>query len=198
MPEEPQDRLTDLAAAVADGRVLDWDAIESSTDDQTERALVRRLRAIADIGRIHSDISFQGPFTLSESFGSPADDASAHQALTWGTLRILEKVGRGRFGDVYRAWDPSLDREVALKLLRRRDTDEAADDHLLVEEGRLMARVRHPNVVTIYGAQRIEGRTGLWMEFIDGRTLEAELRERGSFTGEDQYTGRSTCTSCLP
>ncbi|MCA1563956.1 MAG: serine/threonine protein kinase, partial [Acidobacteria bacterium] len=49
----------------------------------------------------------------------------------------------------------------------------------MIEEGRLMARVRHPNVVTIYGAQRIAGRTGLWMEFIQGRTLEAELQDRG-------------------
>ena len=44
-----------------------------------------------------------------------------------------------------------------------------------------MARVRHPNVVTIHGAQRIDGTTGLWMEFVKGRTLAAELAERGPF-----------------
>ena len=44
---------------------------------------------------------------------------------------------------------------------------------------------RHPNVVAILGAQRIEGTTGLWMEFVNGRTLAAELAERGPFSAEN-------------
>ncbi len=48
---------------------------------------------------------------------------------------------------------------------------------MVIEEGRLQARVRHPGVVTIYGADRIDDRVGLWMELIEGGTLEAELRE---------------------
>ena len=90
---------------------------------------------------------------------------------------MIEHVGCGRFGDVYRAWDAALDREVALKILRA--DDEAAVQTDIVEEGRLMARVRHPNVVAIHGARRIDGATGLWMEFVKGRTLAAELAERG-------------------
>ena len=71
---------------------------------------------------------------------------------------------------------------MALKLLRH---DSEADGRLVVQEGRLMARVRHPNVATIYGAQRIDGRTGLWMELIDGPSLEAELAVRGPFAAAD-------------
>ena len=41
--------------------------------------------------------------------------------------------------------------------------------------------MRHPNVVTVYGAERINGRVGVWMEFVHGRTLEDELREHGAF-----------------
>ena len=48
-------------------------------------------------------------------------------------------------------------------------------------EGRLQARVRHPGVITIYGADRIDGRVGLWMEIIEGRTLEQELDADGPF-----------------
>ena len=48
--------------------------------------------------------------------------------------------------------------------------------HSSIDEGRLLARVRHPNVVTVYGADRIDGRVGLWMEFVRGRTIEAVLR----------------------
>ena len=81
---------------------------------------------------------------------------------------------------MYRAWDSTLDREVALKILHERSPETGdTNSGQVIAEGRLMARVRHPNVVTIYGAQRIDGRTGLWMEFIHGETLESELRERG-------------------
>ena len=130
--------------------------------------------------------------SISRFFATLSGGASAHRRphvslpseSTWGTLRVLEHVGCGRFGDVYRAWDPALDRDVALKILRPVDNDDAAETQV-VEEGRLMARVRHPNVVSIYGAQRIGGVTGLWMEFVKGRTLAAELAERGTFSAEE-------------
>jgi serine/threonine-protein kinase len=174
------DWLGELAAAVADGRVLDWDALESSADSDADRAAIRRLRVIAAVGQAHGELTFSDTVSESQSVRTilqGTEDAST--PASWGSLRILERVGRGRFGDVYRAWDPTLDREVALKLLRRRDAQSNQADHEVIEEGRLMARVRHPNVVAVYGAQRIDGRTGLWMEFVQGRTLEAELKERG-------------------
>jgi serine/threonine protein kinase/tetratricopeptide (TPR) repeat protein len=104
--------------------------------------------------------------------GSPVD--------TWGPLKIIEHVGRGTFGDVYRAWDSRLDREVALKVLRR---DEREEGHAstVIQEGRLLARVRHPNIVTVYGAERIGGHVGVWMEFVHGKTLEEELHDHGRF-----------------
>ena len=193
MHEDRQNRLNELAEAVADGRVLDWDAIESTARDEDERASIRRLRAIAAIGVAHSEL------TLSESLSDSLSVKTLLEGIedgstpaTWGSLRILERVGRGRFGDVYRAWDPNLDREVALKLLRRRERESA--DREVIDEGRLMARVRHPNVVTIHGAQRIDGRTGLWMEFVHGRTLEAELAERGPFSSDEvAHAGIELC-----
>ena len=48
-----------------------------------------------------------------------------------------------------------------------------------------MARVRHPNVVTVYGAERIDGRVGLWMELVEGPTLELELETRGPFPADE-------------
>ena len=186
MLEEASNRLTDVAAAIADGRAVDWDAVESSSSDETERAVVRRLRAIADIGRAHAGVALSDSFSLLTSLSAGAETtAPTEPGMTWGSLQIVERIGRGRFGDVYRAWDPNLEREVALKLLRHRDDDPDGSAQEVVEEGRLMARVRHPNVVTIFGAQRLEGRTGLWMEYIPGRTLEAELKERGPFSASE-------------
>ena len=98
---------------------------------------------------------------------------------------MLERVGCGAFGEVYRAWDTRLDREVALKLL---PADRAAGDgpvSSIIEEGRLLARVRHPNVVTIYGAEEIGGRIGLWMEFVRGRTLKQIVDDGKLFGGAE-------------
>ena len=98
--------------------------------------------------------------------------------MLWGHLQLAERIGRGAFGEVYRAWDTRLDREVALKLL---PAGPPSGDHAasaIIHEGRLLARVRHPNVVTIHGAEQIGDRVGLWMEFVRGHTLEQILDQR--------------------
>ena len=97
-----------------------------------------------------------------------------------GALHVAERVGGGAYGEVYRAHDRRLDRAVALKLLLDETGEGSPHDSPVIEEARLLARLRHPNVVTVYGAERIDGRTGIWMEFLEGRTLEAELAARGS------------------
>src|SRR5262245_34450563 len=98
----------------------------------------------------------------------------------WGGLVLIEQIGHGSFGTVYRAHDPQLDRPVALKLLRRTSSDEQLASRLL-HEGQTLARVRHPNVVTVYGAGTHDGRVGLSMEFVRGLTLEQMLGSHGSF-----------------
>ena len=72
---------------------------------------------------------------------------------------------------------------------------------LRLEEGRLLARVRHPNVVTVFGADRIDGRVGIWMDFIRGRTLHQVLATHGALSareataiGLDLCLALSACT----
>ena len=96
--------------------------------------------------------------------------------------------GSGTFGEVYRAWDRHLEREVALKLLRpasRSTSDDDPHSSRIAREGRLLARVRHPNVITVYGVEVHDGRVGLWMELIRGTTLEALLQKRGPFSAQE-------------
>ena len=102
----------------------------------------------------------------------------------WGPLVILEPIGRGAFGTVYRARD-SLGREVALKLFTPRPEQDSAKRARVLQEARLLASISHANIVDVYGADRFDGRLGLWMELIRGRTLDAELRTRGMFSAQE-------------
>ncbi len=181
MPDDAL-RLIDVAGAVSDGAEIDWEAAESATADEAERAILRDLRVLARVGALHrSDVS--GPAAESTDVDGPGSHADRHAAApAWGPLRLLERIGDGRFGEVYRAWDPRLDREVALKLLRG---ERAVPAPAVIREARLLARVRHPNVVTVHGADVIDGRVGLWMEFIRGETLADAVRVRGPFGARD-------------
>jgi TolB-like protein len=170
--------LLDVAAALADGTPVDWDSADRSAPSEEDRRLLAELRFIHHVARPRLDRTSSSVGDAA-SGSEPLSTLERGPAELWGPLRLLEHVGRGSFGDVYRAWDTRLDREVALKLLRRSDRADEARASTAIQEGRLLARVRHRNVVTVYGAERIDGQVGVWMEFIHGKTLEQELRERG-------------------
>jgi hypothetical protein len=100
----------------------------------------------------------------------------------WGEFRLLEELGRGAFGRVYHAWDATLARDIALKVVTLPDATRAA---AALHEGRMLARVRHRNVVTVYGAQQIGDEVGVWMELIRGRHLSRIVREQGPMGPEE-------------
>jgi serine/threonine protein kinase len=113
----------------------------------------------------------------------------------WGHLQHLVKVGQGFSGEVYRAWDARLEREVALKLWRWATCPEEWS-RLGLQEARMLARIRHPNVVTVYGVDQNEGRIGVWMEYIRGRTLEALLEGHGPLAArEAALVGLDLCSA---
>jgi serine/threonine protein kinase len=103
---------------------------------------------------------------------------------TWGHLQLIEEIGRGAFGCVYRAWDEVLAREVALKVIPLAHPDVRIADSVL-REGRLLARIRHPNVVTVHGAQQLGDEIGLWMELVRGRPLGQIVRREGPLGPEE-------------
>jgi len=176
------EQLADLARKVLDGAPVDWASAESSAG-QDERPIVRQLRVIDGLAAVHRREPSQARTkTWTPALFSTAPPAGAPEQ--WGHLRILERIGRGAFGAVYRAWDSRLDREVALKLL---PAPRALDDRssTIIEEGRLLARVRHANVVTIHGAERIGDQIGLWMELVRGQTLEQLLQRGRTFSAAD-------------
>jgi serine/threonine-protein kinase len=172
------DAVDALAGAIVDDTEIDWAAAESNAANESQRKMIRNLKLIAAIAELHGSTVVAAP--PGTGTWPPSDLDPVH---TWGPLHILDQVGHGAYGEVYRAWDTRLNREVALKLLRAELSDDQARAALIIKEARLLARVQHPNVVTIHGAELIDGRAGLWMEFIRGRTL-AELLEQGDAFSE--------------
>jgi eukaryotic-like serine/threonine-protein kinase len=167
------DTLLRLAGAITDGRVPDWGGAESTATTDEERQLVDELRILASLAAVH-----QGS-PLSTAPAEPSDVVDA-DPVRWGPLEIREKIGSGHFGTVYLAWDSALERQAALKLLR-----ESSGTAEVIREGRLLARVRHPNVVTVYGVDQHDGAVGLWMEFVDGLTLSRLLATFGALSARD-------------
>ena len=87
-----------------------------------------------------------------------------------GRYAILEQLGSGAMGVVFAAYDPELDRKVAVKLLAPgRDTERARQQ--LLAEAQALAKLSHPNVVPVHDAGRHEGRVFLAMEYVRGQTL---------------------------
>ena len=126
----------------------------------------------------------QGANEETATHGSSADPSRGEilssTSKTWGPLELRRTIGQGRFGTVYVAWDPGLEREVALKILHEADQSAA-----VIQEARLLARVRHPNVVTVYGVDRNENAVGLWMELIEGLTLKQVLAVHDVFGAQE-------------
>jgi len=177
----------DLAAAIADGRPIDWAALAEQASTSEDRARLDRFALVAHVAGVHAvHAEPAAPRRLSDLV--PGDH--------WGTLRVVERLGAGTSGTVYRAHDPALARDVALKILDLPDTaDRAALD--AVREGRLLARVRHVNVVSVFGADLRDGRVGVWMELVEGGTLESELQRRGRLPDAEVLTIAEALASAL-
>jgi serine/threonine-protein kinase len=90
---------------------------------------------------------------------------------------VLEPLGSGGMGDVYRTHDTRLDRSVALKIVVDADTARTADR--VLHEARAASALNHPNICTVYEVGEFGGRPYLAMEFIDGQTLKAAIPPEG-------------------
>jgi predicted Ser/Thr protein kinase len=87
---------------------------------------------------------------------------------TVGRFVLIGLLGRGGMGEVYAAYDPELDRKVAVKILRGRSADGEAR---LLREAQAIAKLQHPNVVVVYDVGSFRDTVFIAMEFVDGHTL---------------------------
>ena len=95
-----------------------------------------------------------------------------------GKFELLETVGRGAFGTVYRARDTQLDRIVAVKVPRSGQLSTAEDEDRLVREARNAAQLQHPGIVPVYEVGRSESFPYIVCEYVEGVTLADALTAR--------------------
>ena len=110
-----------------------------------------------------------------ERFERSEDEGRPATPLRLGRYELRAVIGRGSFGDVYRAWDPAVGRQVALKRPRPGwlSFPEAADR--FVREARGAAVLRHPHIVPVYDAGQVDGEPYLISALVEGRNLADEL-----------------------
>ena len=185
--------LLKVAQEITDGEPVDWDGAMRSHPD-LERSF-RRLRTVESIAEVHRtptphpfpEIPARPDRSDERTPPAPVRTGAPGEATPrrWGPLEILEPLGAGRFGEVYRARDPSLQRDVALKLIATDRCGSRREEDRFIQEARRLARVKHDNVVVIHGADRHDGRVGLWMDLIEGETLEICLFRQGRWRAEE-------------
>jgi len=187
---QPEETLAMIAGRILEGEVVDWEGVTRSSEGDASRVL-EQLHALEDLAAFHRSVQRSG-----------TGRAAEWELQAWGDLEIIELIGSGSFGTVYQAWDPKLDREVALKILRPADESAASGERPVapatawdsgsqevsprtaaraIGEARLLAKIHHPNVVTVFGADEVDGLVGIWMELIEGETLASVVRRQGPF-----------------
>ena len=176
------------ADAILDGDPIDWSHIGSSVSNR-QRRLLDELRILDAIAAMHRQLP-----AVRDRHETDLIDVAPAATMKWGRLQLFEQLGAGTFGTLFRAWDPRLQRDVAIKMLPVPAPGSEDCAAAVIHEGRLIARLRHPNIVTIYDAEQIGDVVGLCMELVQGRTLDARIEQDGPLTStETVKVGLALC-----
>ncbi len=164
--------LVHLADAQRAGRPADVDAAARS-----HPSLADELRALWAVAQ-YAQLARQVPLATAAPPADP-DPSPAHLPRAFGDFELLSELGRGGMGVVYQARQKSLNRVVAVKMVREAHLATAADRARFRAEAEAAARLQHPNIVTVHEVGSHDGQAYLCMEFVDGRTLGQVLAADG-------------------
>lgn len=142
--------------------------IQGQTSAEAERVSTRE---IANLGE---DTFGRKPIPQSIGRTMRKGLAQLDTSVPFGRYKILEQIGQGGMGKVYKAYDPNLDRIVALKILMAKTSTE--DVERFLREAKATAKLRHPNIVAIYDIGCENGQEFFTMDFIEGPCLHNLLK----------------------
>jgi eukaryotic-like serine/threonine-protein kinase len=191
VPVPPQDEATrvdagrfpsDSDATVVDAAPVDARPVSAGPPFDPEATLVDADATIA-LGTPFSRTPPPTPRRTSDSHGSAAVFQIGE--LIGGRYEILQLLGEGGMGAVYKATDRTLDRFVALKVIRPELASNPAILARFKQELLLAHKVTHRNVIRIYDLGEADGVLFITMEFIEGRDLRSLIREKQKFTSEE-------------
>ena len=120
-----------------------------------------------------------GPASTLSSAALSSDVAVSLVGRRIGTFEVRSLLGRGGMGEVYRAHDTKLGRDVAIKVLPHVFTAEPSRVASLEREARVVAALNHPHIAAIHGVEESDGIRGLVLELVEGQTLAEKLAEAG-------------------
>ena len=115
---------------------------------------------------------------LEETVLGPPDQPTLPPGTMIGDFKVLEEIGRGGMGVVYKAQQVSLDRIVALKMILRGNSPSEDDVKRFRTEAQATANLCHANIVAVYEVSEHEGQHYFSMEYVDGQTLAKLTRDR--------------------
>ena len=171
----PDELLISTADSIAAGDNVDWHGLHQRAPDPQQSRILSEMQILE---RIATFLRSSDTEDITEKTGSERPKPAMPDS--WAHFTLIEQIGEGGFGSVYRARDTKLQTEVALKLVDLTG-GRALRPAVALKEARLLARVRHTNVVTVHGADIVDGRVGIWMQLIEGQTLSTLLRSNGPF-----------------
>ena len=107
-----------------------------------------------------------------------AETKKLEQGKCFGHYEIVEQIGAGGMGEVYLARDKKLDRQVAVKILNERFSQDDSSSHRFMQEAKAASALNHPNILTIYEFGEAEDAHYIVSEFIKGKTLREIFKEK--------------------
>jgi eukaryotic-like serine/threonine-protein kinase len=163
--------LEELIGAARQGQAADVEAVANRHPELADE--LRQLWATVRFAQQFSPQRSTLPPTL--PYQPPAPAARAALPRTFGDYDLLEKLGQGGMGIVYKAWQRSLKRTVALKMILRGELATPGDHARFRVEGEATAHLEHPNIVAVYEAGECEGQPYFSMRYVEGQTLAGLL-----------------------
>ncbi|NIM00520.1 MAG: protein kinase, partial [Acidobacteria bacterium] len=154
-----RNRIDELARAVAQRTKVAWDDEMRSAEDGTDQAIIAQLETVERIIEAH--------------WGLPGN------VKNLGDFEIIEEIGRGGMGVVYKARQTSLDRYVAVKVLSWDFVSSEVSIARFEREAKALAALEHPNIVGVHSVDRVDDLHFISMELVEGDALSSVIPEHG-------------------